>query len=77
MAELMYQVISAASVYVRYERYFTDQSQAPGTVNANAGIVGAQLFVLPYVEVRPEYRLWDTFRQGVSTRWAVQLHIFY
>lgn len=77
MAELMYQVLPAASLYVRYERYFTDQSQAPGTINANAGIVGSQIFVLPYVELRPEYRLWDTFKDGTSTRWAVQLHIFY
>ncbi|MBK7577068.1 MAG: hypothetical protein IPI24_06500 [Ignavibacteria bacterium] len=77
MAELMYQVLSAASVYVRYERYFTDQTQAPGTVNANAVVLGSQLFVLPYVELRPEYRIWDTYKEGASTRWAVQLHIFF
>jgi hypothetical protein len=39
-------------------------------------VAGARLFVLPYVEVRPEYRLVDNldYRFGQAT---VQLHMFY
>jgi len=39
-------------------------------------VLGAHVFVLPYVEIRPEYRIVDTddFR---STRYAFQLHLFY
>ena len=39
-------------------------------------VAGMELFVLPYVEVRPEYRLVDTFdyRFGQAT---VQVHFFY
>ena len=39
-------------------------------------VLGVQAFVLPYIELRPEYRIMDAdnFR---SNRWAAQLHIFY
>lgn len=39
-------------------------------------VLGAQVFLLPYIELRPEYRIMDTdnFR---SNRWAAQLHVFY
>lgn len=39
-------------------------------------VFGSQIFLMPQVEVRPEYRLLDTetFRSG---RYAVQLHVFY
>ncbi len=77
MAELSYQIFSPVLIYARYERFFTEQANAPGTISANAGVLGAQVFVLPYVELRPEYRLWDTWKTGTSNRWAVQLHIFY
>ena len=77
MAEISFQIFSPVLVYARYERYFTVQVNVPGTFSANAGVLGAQVFVLPYVELRPEFRLWDTWREGTSNRWAVQLHIFY
>lgn len=39
-------------------------------------MLGAQIFILPYVEFRPEYRVMDanTFRSG---RYTFQLHFFY
>lgn len=39
-------------------------------------VFGAQVFLTPQIELRPEYRLLDTetFR---STRYALQLHVFY
>jgi len=77
MAELGYQVYSPLYVYGRYERYTTDQELAPGTIVANAAVFGAQIFVLPYVELRPEYRIWDTWKEGTANRWNLQLHLFY
>lgn len=77
MAELGYQVYSPLYVYGRYERYTTDQEFAPGTIVANAAVFGAQIFVLPYVELRPEYRIWDTWKEGTANRWNLQLHLFY
>jgi hypothetical protein len=39
-------------------------------------LIGAQLFVLPFIEIRPEYRIIDLplYRLG---RWTVQVHVFY
>lgn len=76
-AELMYQATTWAFPYIRAERYWTDQANASGTVQTNTAIVGAQIFLLPYVEFRPEYRVLDTWREGYSSRWNFQLHIFY
>ncbi len=76
-AELMYQAATWAFPYVRAERYWTDQVNAEGTVQTNAAIIGAQIFLLPYVELRPEYRIIDTWKEGYSSRWNFQLHIFY
>lgn len=76
-AELLYQAAAWAFPYVRAERYWTDQVNAAGTVLTNAAIVGAQIFLLPYVELRPEYRILDTWKQGYTSRWNFQLHIFY
>ncbi len=42
----------------------------------NQIVLGVQAFILPYIELRPEYRIMEAndFRSG---RWAAQLHIFY
>jgi hypothetical protein len=82
--EAMYQVLPGLNVYVRGERGMTTNlaenratnTIAPQDVYMNQGVIGAQVFILPYVEVRPEYRIQDTDTYR-STRWAMQLHIFY
>ncbi len=38
-------------------------------------VIGVQLFILPYIELRPEYRIVDT-ELYKSSRYALQLHIF-
>jgi len=63
--------------FARFETGSTDQTKVTATSSANSGVLGAQIFLIPYVELRPEYRLFDTSREGVATRWNVQLHIFY
>ncbi|MFN4985937.1 MAG: hypothetical protein ACK5BQ_03770 [Ignavibacteria bacterium] len=77
MAELMYSATTWLFPYVRAERYTTDPFSASGTYLSNAGTIGAQIFLMPYIELRPEYRIWDTWRTGYSSRWNIQLHLFY
>ncbi|MBM4177815.1 MAG: hypothetical protein FJ211_00590 [Ignavibacteria bacterium] len=77
MAELMYSATTWLFPYVRAERYTTDPYNASGSFLSNAATLGAQIFVMPYIEVRPEYRIWDTWKPGYSSRWNVQLHFFY
>jgi hypothetical protein len=79
--ELSYQPVVGLMPYVRYERGTTRQA----AVDAPSGIgeyfsqqvsVGAQIFPIPYVEIRPELRYFET--EGYrALRWAAQLHIFY
>ena len=42
---------------------------------AKQTVLGAQIFVIPHVEIRPEYRIMDTERYK-SSRWALQAHMF-
>jgi hypothetical protein len=77
MAELMWQIYSPLFVYGRYEHYRTEFGAGTSTVETNAAVLGSQIFLLPYVELRPEYRIWDTALDGTSNRWNIQLHIFY
>jgi hypothetical protein len=59
---------------LRVERAQTTTSEAEDV--AWAGVAGLEFFPVPYVEVRPEYRLVQTesYRFGQAT---VQLHLFY
>ncbi len=78
---LTYQLLSGLLPFVRFEQGTTRVSDP----NASAGIaelystqasIGAQIFPLPFIELRPEFRYYDTetFR---STRWNLQLHLYY
>ncbi len=77
MAEIMYQVYSPVYVYARYETGTTTQALALQSAHTNSAVLGSQIFLLPYVELRPEYRIFDTYLPGFSGRWNFQLHIFY
>ncbi|MDP2984836.1 MAG: hypothetical protein Q8O92_16065 [Candidatus Latescibacter sp.] len=65
-------------LYVRGERGISRFSPdiSAAEVYTNRVVFGAQIFPIPYVELRPEYRLVDT-EQYKSSRYAVQLHLFY
>ncbi len=39
-------------------------------------LLGAQIFILPFIELRPEYRIIDLPLYRLN-RWTVQLHVFY
>jgi len=65
-------------LFLRGERGVTNETFGGFDIETytNQGVAGIQLFVLPHVELRPEYRIMDT-EQYSSTRYAVQLHLFY
>ncbi|MFN8360526.1 MAG: hypothetical protein U0264_11485 [Candidatus Kapaibacterium sp.] len=73
--EGMYQLLEALLLTARVETGRTTTVNA-STAYTQAVVLGAHVFVLPYVEIRPEYRIMDTddFR---SSRYAFQLHLFY
>lgn len=83
--ELLYQLSSPILLYVRGERGRTTQYLPDDSIRnyMTQWVFGAQLFVLPYVELRPEYRIVDTEQfpqttdQFKSGRFTTQLHIFY
>ncbi|MDZ4745009.1 MAG: hypothetical protein SGJ05_03290 [bacterium] len=74
--ELTAQVWSPVLPFVRYE-IGTSQQRTNAKQSAQSTVIGAHIFVMPYVELRPEYRIWDTVRPGLTARWNLQLHIFY
>jgi hypothetical protein len=77
--DLSYQAVDPLVLTVRGERGETRLHRGGGSttrVVTRQAVLGAQVFLLPQVELRPEFRLMDTetFR---STRYALQLHLFY
>lgn len=77
-AELTYQPIEGAYAYVRAERGHTYDRVAEVKHNANQFVFGAKVFLLPYIAVLPEYRIYNReWVEGYSGQWAFQVHIFY
>ncbi len=78
---LTYQALSGLMPFVRFERGIT-QVSAPNAADGVAELysvqatIGAQIFPFPFIELRPEFRYYDTesFR---STRWNLQVHLYY
>lgn len=78
---LTYQAMQGLLPFVRFEQGTTKVSDP----NASNGItelysrqvaIGAQIFPLPFIELRPEFRYYDT-ESFSSTRWNLQLHLYY
>lgn len=84
-AQVMFNALEGVLPYVRYSQgeqtQFFDEELL--VHEADEVVVGAQLFVLPFLELRPEYRIRGadltprTIDQYSSSRWHVQLHLFY
>lgn len=71
-----YQTTQWLALEARYER---GKTTLPGANDEEAEsiVVGAQIFPIPFVELRPEYRLFtkkDVYRLG---QYTLQLHLFY
>jgi hypothetical protein len=76
--ELTYQPLDAAYVYARYEVGNTDYLPVSTSYHANQYVLGTKIFLLPYIALIPEYRVFDRANvPGYFAEWAFQLHIFY
>ena len=77
MLEATYRLIEPILVTFRGEKGETVSDIGGKNIETytNQGVIGLQIFVIPYIKLRPEYRIVDTERYR-STRYAVQLHIF-
>ncbi|MBL7999385.1 MAG: hypothetical protein JNL32_12190 [Candidatus Kapabacteria bacterium] len=77
-AELMVRIMSPLYVYARGEQGKTTSiiNDAEQSVRQTQYTFGAQIFLLPFLEFRPEYRWIDTDTFTVR-RWTFQLHMFY
>ena len=76
--DVTYKFTHSLLLYVRGERGVTRFTREAGVVKTymNLGTAGAQIFLFPHVELRPEFRIVDT-EQYRSTRYYVQLHLYY
>lgn len=75
-AELTYRPFAWLYPYVRYEQGRTQVLDGGNDTYANNLTLGVQWFPLPYIELRPEWRFYDNDRI-TSTRWNLQVHLFY
>ena len=55
--------------------YTTNNRKIDVKTYAKQTVLGAQIFFIPNLEIRPEYRIMDTERYK-SSRWALQVHLF-
>jgi hypothetical protein len=62
----------------RFEKAFTDDLAHKATWKTNQYLIGLRIIPLPFIELRPEYRIYDReWAEGYQAQYAVQLHIFY
>ncbi len=74
MTYASWQITEWLTLEGRYER--ATASKQGDEFLTQAGVLGLQFFPIPFVELRPEYRL--TFSDDVSFgQFAIQLHLFY
>lgn len=62
----------------RYEKATTEVLANNSDYSIEQYVLGGRLFPLPFIEIRPEYRIYDTERYDeYAAQWAVQFHLFY
>lgn len=80
LAELSYKLLNPLILYFRYENANTviTNSDENSSFKAQQAVIGASVILLPYIEIRPEYRIFDRSNYpDYSAQYAVQLHLFY
>lgn len=78
LIELDYQLMEGLYLFGRYESATTKFDALGEEYNGKQYVFGAHIFPLPYIDILPEYRMYDRGDvEGYSAQWAVQLHIFY
>ena len=83
--EANYQMLDALILFGRFETSSTDDYSVPdiaGSTNYTnyktySYVIGANIYLLPNVELRPEYRILDRKKfQSYAAQWAVQFHLY-
>lgn len=78
LIEGMYQFMPSLMGYIRYETANTKELSQKVEFNAVRYTIGMNVYLLPFIEFRPEYRILDRNNGKVSlSDWAAQLHIYY
>ncbi len=76
-----YVLTEAILLEARAERGFTQQMNAGEDASqyyASQYVLAAQIYLLPFIEIRPEYRIYDRdIASSYQSRWTVQLHLYY
>ena len=76
LAELTWQATSWFLPFTRFEYSELIVNNSYQSVIKQM-VFGAQVFPLPNIEIRPEYRIYDTSAPGYISRWGAQLHLYY
>ncbi|GEM_PF-921113 len=76
-----YELTAWLALEWRYDWGMTELYPGQALAYATAFLAGFEFFPLPYIEIRPEYRVTDTnpfFGTGTHVgQWTAQLHLFY
>jgi len=78
LVELTYQLIEPVNIFARYEVAATKLNVTGESYEANQYVFGSHIYLLPYIDLLPEYRIYDRGEvSGYSSQWAFQIHVFY
>lgn len=78
LAEVTYAVTDAVLPFIRAERGQTKYKNENHPFYTNQFVFGAHINLLPYIDLLPEYRIYNSEQvDGYARAWAFQLHVFY
>jgi hypothetical protein len=78
LGEFTYNLTESFLPYLRFERQLTREVTEKNPYYTNQVVLGAHVYVLPYVDLLPEWRIVDKEHiEGYHSSFAVQLHLWY
>jgi len=78
LGELTYQVSDSFLPFIRAERQTTREVNLKDLYYVNQFVLGAHIYILPYFDLLPEYRIVDREHiDGYHSSIAFQIHIWY
>jgi hypothetical protein len=78
LGELTYQVTDNFLPFARIERQNSRSGDNTQPLMVNQYILGAHIYLLPYIDLLPEYRIVDKeITPGYHSQFAFQIHVWY
>ena len=78
LGEFTYQVWDNFLPYIRAERQVTREVTQTKSYYTNQFVLGAHIYVLPYIDLLPEYRIVDRdWIDGYHSSFTFQIHVWY